>query len=135
MPRTAIPADLSPRAYRRAADFLAGLDADWARHVAAVGPCRHEAKPGREPYEALVRAIAHQQLHARAAEAILARLLALYPDTDFPSPQALLATDEQQQRACGLSASSWPPSAASRRRPRTAWSRAAPMPCACPTTS
>ena len=56
--------------------------------------------------EALVRAIAHQQLHARAAEAILARLLALYPDADFPSPQALLATDEQQQqRACGLSAS------------------------------
>lgn len=105
MPRAAIPADLSPRAYRRAADFLAGLDADWARHVAAVGPCRHEAKPGREPYEALVRAIAHQQLHARAAEAILARLLALYPDADFPSPQALLATDEQQQRACGLSAS------------------------------
>ena len=46
-----------------------------------------------------MRAIAHQQLHARAAEAILARLLALYPDTDFPSPQALLATDEQQQRA------------------------------------
>ena len=52
-----------------------------------------------------MRAIAHQQLHARAAEAILARLLALYPDADFPSPQALLATDEQQQRACGLSAS------------------------------
>ena len=104
MPRAAIPADLSPRAYRRAA-----IPGRPGRRLGApcrgCRSCRHEAKPGREPYEALVRAIAHQQLHARAAEAILARLLALYPDADFPSPQALLATDEQQQRACGLSAS------------------------------
>jgi DNA-3-methyladenine glycosylase II len=99
-----IIADLSPQAYRRAADHLAGIDPDWARHVAAVGPCRHEAKPAREPYEALVRAIAYQQLHAKAGDAILARLLALYPEASFPTPEQLLATPPEQQRACGFSA-------------------------------
>lgn len=99
-----IAADLSPRAYRRAAQYLAELDEDWARHIAAVGPCRHETKPAREPYEALVRAIAYQQLHAKAGDAILGRLLALYPGTSFPSPVQLLATDPESQRACGFSA-------------------------------
>lgn len=84
--------------------FLAGLDADWRRHVLAVGSCRHEAKPGREPYEALIRAIAYQQLHAKAGDAILARLMALYPGGRFPSPEQLLATSPEQQRSCGFSA-------------------------------
>lgn len=100
----AIVADLSPKAYQQAADFLAGLDKDWSLHIAATGPCRHEAKPTREPYEALVRAVAYQQLHAKAGEAILARLLALYPGMPFPSPEKLLASDPELQRACGFSA-------------------------------
>lgn len=92
------------RAYRRASKFLSALDTDWARHVATIGPCRHETKPAREPYEALIRAIAYQQLHAKAGDAILARLLALYPGVSFPSPEQLLATDGESQRACGFSA-------------------------------
>lgn len=100
----AVVAGLSPRAYRRAARFLAGLDQDWARHIAAVGPCRHETRPAREPYEALVRAIAYQQLHVRAGDAILGRLLALYPDVSFPAPAQLLASAVESQRACGFSA-------------------------------
>lgn len=99
-----IAADLSPRAYRRAGKFLSELDEDWARHIAAIGPCRHEAKPAREPYEALVRAIAYQQLHAKAGDAILGRLLALYPGVSFPPPEQLLAGDPELQRACGFSA-------------------------------
>lgn len=101
----AIAADLSERAYRQAADFLSALDADWADHIAATGPCRHEAKPAREPYEALVRAIAYQQLHAKAGDAILRRFLALYPGWDFPAPAQVLATDEAALRGCGFSAS------------------------------
>lgn len=81
-----IAADLSPRAYQQAAQFLSGLDEDWARHIAAVGPCQHAAKPAREPYEALVRAIAYQQLHAKAGDAILGRLLALYADEPGAAP-------------------------------------------------
>jgi DNA-3-methyladenine glycosylase II len=99
-----IAADLSPHAYRRAAKFLSESDGDWARHIAAIGPCRHEAKPAREPYEALVRAIAYQQLHAKAGDAILGRLLALYPDVSFPTPQQLLTSAPELQRACGFSA-------------------------------
>ncbi|MFF7064132.1 DNA-3-methyladenine glycosylase family protein [Pseudomonas sp. NPDC008258] len=100
-----ILADLSPQAYREATDYLAALDPDWARHIAATGPCLHQATPGREPYEALVRAIAYQQLHARAAEAILGRLLALFPQAEFPSPEQLLAASPDALRACGFSAS------------------------------
>ncbi|MDB5875313.1 MAG: alkA [Ramlibacter sp.] len=89
----------------RAAAFLAGIDDDWARHVANVGPCLHQPKPAREPYEALVRAVAYQQLHAKAGDAILGRLLALYPGLDFPSPLQLLTTESEHQRACGFSSS------------------------------
>lgn len=98
-------ADLSPEAYREATRHLAALDPDWSRHIAAIGPCLHQATPGREPYEALVRAIAYQQLHARAAEAILGRLLALFPADDFPQPEQLLAVTPETLRACGFSAS------------------------------
>lgn len=98
-------ADISPDAYARAEAFLAGVDDDWARHIATIGACRHEAKSGREPYEALVRALAYQQLHAKAGDAILARLLALYPGGSFPDPKQLLATDPEVQRTCGFSAS------------------------------
>ena len=99
-----IAADLSDNAYRQAETFLATLDEDWARHIAAIGPCRHAAKPAREPYEALIRAIAYQQLHAKAGDAILGRFLALYPAITFPAPQQVLATDEAALRACGFSA-------------------------------
>lgn len=89
-------------AYELAAAHLA-QDADWARLIAAVGPCMMQVRARREPYEALVRAVAYQQLHGRAAEAILNRVLALYPKHDFPPPKLLLKTDDERLRACGLS--------------------------------
>lgn len=87
-----------------AATFLAALDADWASLIAQVGPCSHQAKPARAPYEALVRAVAYQQLHVRAGDAILARLLALHPQQAFPSPAQLLEADVDSLRRCGFSA-------------------------------
>nr|WP_244754229.1 DNA-3-methyladenine glycosylase 2 family protein [Rhodanobacter sp. B2A1Ga4] len=72
--------------------------------VAQVGPCGHEPKPAREPYEALVRAVAYQQLHVKAGDAILARLLALHPKRAFPSPTQLRDADFDAMRACGFSA-------------------------------
>ena len=59
----------------------------------------------RSPYEALLRAIAHQQLHGRAAEAILARFIALFLDTPFPAPEQVLAADDAKLRATGFSGS------------------------------
>lgn len=89
--------------YTQAAAHLSQQDPAWAAHIAAIGPCLHTPLPTRDPYQALVRAIAYQQLHARAAEAILARFLALYPDAAFPTPAQLLATTPEQLRACGFS--------------------------------
>nr|WP_314480588.1 DNA-3-methyladenine glycosylase [uncultured Pseudomonas sp.] len=97
--------DLEPDAYRQAAEHLSGLDADWARHIAAVGPCLHCTTPGREPYEALIRSVAYQQLHARAGDAILKRLLTLFGQQAFPGPEQLLAADPALLRGCGFSAS------------------------------
>ena len=90
--------------YAKASAFLASIDADWAGLVAQVGPCGHEPKPAREPYEALVRAVAYQQLHVKAGDAILARLLALHPQRAFPSPAQLLDANFDSMRACGFSA-------------------------------
>lgn len=87
-----------------AARFLAALDADWARLVAQAGPCAHVARPAREPYETLVRAVAYQQLHVKAGDAILARLLALHPQRAFPLPAQLLDADVATLRGCGFSA-------------------------------
>jgi DNA-3-methyladenine glycosylase II len=70
--------------------------------IRQVGPCTLEAA-AREPYEALVRAIAHQQVHGRAAEAILGRFIALYPGYDFPPPAQVLLTPVEAMRASGLS--------------------------------
>lgn len=75
----------------------------FAALIDRVGPPRLGVQRGRSPYEALTRAIAHQQLHGRAAEAILARFVALYPDASFPTPAQVLATSESELRACGFS--------------------------------
>lgn len=93
-----------PEPFLQARTALAALDSDWSRHIAATGPCLHQPKPAREPYEALVRAIAYQQLHARAGDAILRRFLALYAPAPFPSPEQILASDVEALRACGFSA-------------------------------
>ncbi len=54
-------------------------------------------------YPALLSAVAHQQLHARAAAAILGRLRAAC-GAALPAPEALLALPDETLRACGFSA-------------------------------
>lgn len=56
------------------------------------------------PYEALVRAIAHQQLHGKAAETILGRFYGLYGDR-MPTAEELLKTRDDKLRAVGFSGS------------------------------
>ena len=89
--------------FQQATDYLANLDADWAQLIGTVGVCQFEPKPAREPYEALIRAVAYQQLHAKAGDAIINRLLNIYGDA-FPSPAQLLVTEFDSLRACGFSA-------------------------------
>lgn len=94
----------SPDQDRALRAHLSAADPDLAALVARVGPCGLRVESDRAPYEALVSAIAHQQLHGRAAEAILGRLVALAGGT-FPAPETLLALSETELRACGLSGS------------------------------
>jgi DNA-3-methyladenine glycosylase II len=84
--------------------FLRNLDDDWASLIARTGPCRYDPKAARQPYEALVRAISYQQLTAKAGDAILARLKALFPETAFPTPANIVSAEFETMRACGFSA-------------------------------
>jgi len=80
---------------------MAGLIRAVTRHrIASVAELA--AREERSPYEALARAIAHQQLNGKAAQSILSRLTGLYGQR-FPTPEELLATDKQQLRAVGFS--------------------------------
>jgi DNA-3-methyladenine glycosylase II len=72
------------------------------RLIRLHGPCA--LAPGRwSPYEALTRAIAHQQLHGRAAESILARFIALFGNGRFPSPADVSAARAARLRRAGFS--------------------------------
>lgn len=89
---------------RAAQKHLAAACPRFAALIGRVGPCGLTVRKQQEPYEALVNAIAYQQLHARAAENILGRFRALYPGDAFPAPEAVLSTPAEAMRACGFSA-------------------------------
>jgi DNA-3-methyladenine glycosylase II len=80
-------------------------DPALAALIARIGPPQLLPETRRSLYEALVRAIGHQQLHGRAAEAILQRFAALYPGQAFPSPELVRLTDPTVLRGCGFSSS------------------------------
>jgi len=80
---------------------MAGLIQAVTRHrIASVAELAGREK--RSPYEALARAIAHQQLNGKAAQSILSRLTGLYGQR-FPTPEELLAANKQQLRGVGFS--------------------------------
>ncbi len=68
-----------------------------------VGPYALPPPPRRSPFESLVRAIAYQQLHEKAAECILARFIALCPGRRFPRPADVLALAPESIREAGFS--------------------------------
>ena len=72
------------------------------RLIRVHGPCA--LTPYRySPYEALTRAIAHQQLNGRAAETILGRFVALFENGRFPSPADVRAARTARLRRAGFS--------------------------------
>jgi DNA-3-methyladenine glycosylase II len=95
---------MRPARAPKAIEYLSATNPALAALIQRIGPCGLTVLP-REPYEALVRAISHQQLHSRAADAILGRFIALYPGEPFPRPELVLATEDPVLRACGLSGS------------------------------
>ena len=82
---------------------LAAVDPVMKRLIREHGACRLEHQPGRSPFQSLVLAVAHQQLHATAAGNILGRFKKLFPGKRFPGPKDLAEVTDAQLRACGFS--------------------------------
>ncbi|WP_080265768.1 DNA-3-methyladenine glycosylase [Pseudomonas syringae] len=92
-------------AHAKAVESLKSVDRQWALLIEQVGPCLHPVTAAQDPFQALVKAVAYQQLHAKAGDAMVMRLRALFPDVGFPGAQALIDLDDQALRFCGFSAS------------------------------
>jgi len=70
--------------------------------IRQVGPCALRPER-RTPFEALVSAVAHQQLNGVAAATILKRFRACVPGRAFPKPDAVAALPDEVIRAAGFS--------------------------------
>jgi DNA-3-methyladenine glycosylase II len=91
----------NPAVYAEAVQFLNNIDADWAQLINTVGVCMLTAETELSPYQALIKAVAYQQLHGKAGDAIFARFKTHF--SGFPSPEQLAAAQFDDLRACGFS--------------------------------
>ena len=82
---------------------LRRADPVMAELIRKAGPYTLSGERRRGPYEALVRAVAHQQLTGKVAETILGRLIMLYGGDSYPTPEQLLATPDRFLRGVGFS--------------------------------
>jgi DNA-3-methyladenine glycosylase II len=82
---------------------LTEADPKLGELIRRAGPFTMRLKSQHSPFEALVESIIYQQIHGKAAFAILSRLLHAFGDI-HPQPDHLLAAPEEMLRACGLSA-------------------------------
>lgn len=73
------------------------------RLIREHGPCALAPEARRSPFEALVTAVAHQQLHGKAAETILGRFRALFAPARFPTAERLAEVSDDALRGCGFS--------------------------------
>jgi 3-methyladenine DNA glycosylase/8-oxoguanine DNA glycosylase len=84
---------------------LSRADPVLGRLIARVGPyalVRHQL---HNPYESLAESILHQQVHGKAAAAILARVRAHFQVELFPSPEQVRQAPMEDLRSLGLSRS------------------------------
>jgi DNA-3-methyladenine glycosylase II len=88
----------------QACQDLSAADPALGRLIERAGPYTLRLKSQHSPFEALLESIIYQQLHGKAAAAILKRLLTFFGEL-HPAPELLLEAPEQQLRGCGLSAS------------------------------
>ncbi len=88
--------------HQRAIEHLRESDPELARIIDRVGDCELSPREGGTHFDALVRAIIYQQLAGKAAATIHGRVEALFGDR-APTPEEILATDDERLRAAGLS--------------------------------
>lgn len=90
----------------KAVRHLKESDPVLAAVIEEAGPLRIELDPEKSIYEALARSIFYQQVHAKAAEAILKRVQIACGSPDrMPTPEQFLRTPEAVVRAAGMSQS------------------------------
>ena len=82
---------------------LAKADPVMRKLIRRAGPCTLTPRRREPLYQTLVRAIAHQQLNGRAANAILARFIALFPGKRFPDPDDIRLASVRSLRGAGFS--------------------------------
>jgi DNA-3-methyladenine glycosylase II len=78
-------------------------DPVMAQLIRRAGPFTPKPERGCSPYQALLQAVAHQQLTGNAARTILGRFCALYEGNRYPLPDELVATPDELLRAAGFS--------------------------------
>ena len=88
-----------------AIEHLRARDRRLAKLIDRVGPFRLRPAELQSPFEALLESIVYQQLHGRAAAAILSRVIAIFRPRRFPRPQDVLDLPEDELRGAGLSRS------------------------------
>ena len=89
-----------------AVEHLRASDAALARIIDAVGPFRMQLKKTPSLFAALAEAIVYQQLTAKAAGTIYARVCALFPRAhEGPTAEQILRVSDEKLRGAGLSGS------------------------------
>src|ERR1700761_952153 len=83
---------------------LAEADPKLGQLIQRAGPFTLKLKSQHSPFEALLESIIYQQLHGKAAAAILRRLLTAFGEL-HPAPEHLLQAPDDMLRGVGLSAS------------------------------
>ena len=86
-----------------AVQHLLRADKTLGRVIKKIGPCPIAPRQGVQPYHALIKAVAYQQLNGNAAETIFRRFLAQFPDTKFPAPEHVVGAPDEKLRSAGLS--------------------------------
>ncbi|MGE0660304.1 MAG: methylated-DNA--[protein]-cysteine S-methyltransferase [Reyranellaceae bacterium] len=90
--------------YTAAVAYLRSADPALARVIDIIGPCRLQIAGTQSLFIALAEAIVYQQLTAKAAATIFARVRGLFPHAhNAPTPQQLLRASEARLRSAGLS--------------------------------
>lgn len=85
-----------------AVEYLSSTDPTLAALIKCAGPFTMQIRSLHDPFEALARNIIYQQLHARAAAAIHARVLALFGKSKL-RPQDILDASQEVLLSAGLS--------------------------------
>jgi DNA-3-methyladenine glycosylase II len=78
-------------------------DARLGAFVQSHGPIAHRRRHARDAFQSLAEAIIYQQLSGKAADTILRRFVALFPNKKFPTPDDVLGIKTEKLRAAGLS--------------------------------